>query len=60
LARPRRTQAKNWGRARKNIDKFKNCVIKLNFNNIFTTYIGFDEMTDEGNEWFLNLLRSTV
>ena len=44
----------------KNIDKFKNCVIKLIFNNIFITYIGFDEMTDEGNEWFLNLLRSTV
>ena len=32
----------------KNIDKFKNCVIKWNFNNIFITYTLSKEMIDEG------------
>ncbi len=28
----------------KNIDKFENCVIKLNFNNIFITYIASERI----------------
>ena len=36
----------------KNIDKFKNCVIELNFNNIFITYIMSEGMTDEGMNGF--------
>jgi len=32
----------------KNIDKFKNCVIELNFNNIFITYVMFEGMINEG------------
>jgi len=36
----------------KNIDKFKNCVIKLNFNNIFITYVMFEGMISEGVDGF--------
>lgn len=36
----------------KNIDKFKNCVIKLNFNNIFITYIMFKGMVNDGTDGF--------
>jgi hypothetical protein len=36
----------------KNIDKFKNCVIKLNFNNIFITYVMFEVMINEGVDGF--------
>ena len=36
----------------KNIDKFKNCVIKLNFDNIFITYVIFEGMINEGAEDF--------
>jgi len=32
----------------KNIDKFRNCVIKWNFNNIFITYTLSKEMINEG------------
>ncbi len=32
----------------KNIDKFKNCVIKLNFDNIFITYIASGGITERG------------
>ncbi len=52
LLRPPAKRRKNWGRARKNIDKFKNCVIKLNFNNIFITYIMSKGVTDEGMNGF--------
>jgi len=36
----------------KNIDKFNNCVIKLNFNNIFITYVMFEGMINEGVDDF--------
>jgi hypothetical protein len=32
----------------KNIDKFKDCVIKWNFSNIFITYMVSKGMIDEG------------
>ncbi len=36
----------------KNIDKFKNCVIKLNFSNIFITYVMFKGMINEEIDGF--------
>ena len=32
----------------KNIDKFKNCVIRWNSNNVFITYMMSKEMINEG------------
>jgi len=36
----------------KNIDKFKNYVIELNFNNIFISYVAFEGMINEGIDDF--------